>query len=212
MKHGKKFNSLGRQAGHRRTLLANMASSLLKNEKKRVVTTLAKAKALKKYVEPLITKSRNDSTHSRRTVFSYLQDKEAVKELFTEVAVKIGDRPGGYTRVLKLGPRKGDAAEMALIELVDYNEFLSDETSTKSTRRRRKKKKSSESTAAAAPATGVVEEVVEAVEEVAEKVEEVAEKAVEEVEAVAETVEEKIEEIVEKAEEAIEGDSEEKSE
>ena len=120
MRHNRSINHLGRQAGHRKALLANMASSLIL--RKRITTTVAKAKALKSYVEPLITKSKDDSTHSRRVVFSYLKDKNAVAELFRTVAPKIADRPGGYTRVLHLGFRQGDAAEMALIELVDFNE------------------------------------------------------------------------------------------
>ena len=120
MRHNRSINHLGRQAGHRKALLANLASSLIL--KKRIITTVAKAKALKSYVEPLITKSKDDSTHSRRVVFSYLKDKAAVAELFRTVAPKIADRPGGYTRVLHLGFRQGDAAEMALIELVDFNE------------------------------------------------------------------------------------------
>ncbi|MBR6457329.1 MAG: 50S ribosomal protein L17 [Bacteroidales bacterium] len=120
MRHNRSINHLGRQAGHRKALLANLASSLIL--KKRITTTVAKAKALKSYVEPLITKSKDDSTHSRRVVFSYLKDKAAVAELFRTVAPKIADRPGGYTRVLHLGFRQGDAAEMALIELVDFNE------------------------------------------------------------------------------------------
>lgn len=120
MRHGKKVNHLGRTASHRKALLANMASSLIKH--KRITTTLAKAKALRTYVEPLITKSKNDTTHSRRTVFAYLQDKETVTELFRDVAPKVASRPGGYTRIIKLNNRLGDNAEMALIELVDYNE------------------------------------------------------------------------------------------
>ncbi|MEG1898409.1 MAG: 50S ribosomal protein L17 [Bacteroidales bacterium] len=120
MRHNKSFNHLGRQSGHRKAMLANMASSLLLH--KRIETTLAKAKALRVYLEPLITKSKDDSTHSRRIVFSYLKQKEAVTELFRTVAPKIADRPGGYTRVLKTGFRVGDAADMAIIELVDFNE------------------------------------------------------------------------------------------
>ena len=116
MRHNKKFNHLGRTASHRNAMLSNMACSLIKH--KRITTTVAKAKALKKYVEPLLTKSKNDTTNSRRVVFSYLQDKYAITELFKEIAVKIADRPGGYTRIIKIGPRKGDAAEMAVIELV----------------------------------------------------------------------------------------------
>ncbi|MBR5198593.1 MAG: 50S ribosomal protein L17 [Bacteroidales bacterium] len=120
MRHNKAINHLGRKSGHRKALLANMATSLILH--KRIETTVAKAKALKMYVEPLITKSKEDSTHSRRVVFSYLKNKEAVTELFRTVAPKIADRPGGYTRVLKTGFRQGDGADMAIIELVDFNE------------------------------------------------------------------------------------------
>ncbi|MBO7602791.1 MAG: 50S ribosomal protein L17 [Bacteroidales bacterium] len=140
MRHNKAINHLGRQSGHRKAMLANMASSLILN--KRINTTVAKAKALKSYVEPLITKSKEDTTHSRRVVFSYLKDKNAVKELFLTVAPKIADRPGGYTRVLHTGFRQGDAAEMALIELVDFNEaaLASAKAEKKATRRSRAKK------------------------------------------------------------------------
>ena len=120
MRHNKAINHLGRQSGHRKALLANLASSLILN--KRIETTLAKAKALRTYVEPLLTKAKDDSTHSRRVVFSYLKQKEAISELFRVIAPKIADRPGGYTRILKTGFRQGDAADMALIELVDFNE------------------------------------------------------------------------------------------
>ena len=142
MRHNKAINHLGRKSGHRKALLANMASSLILQ--KRITTTVAKAKALKSYVEPLITKSKDDSTHSRRVVFSYLKNKEAVSELFRTVAPKIADRPGGYTRVLHTGFRQGDAAEMALIELVDFNEAAlasaPQKAAKKSTRRSRAKK------------------------------------------------------------------------
>ena len=142
MRHNKAVNHLGRKSGHRKALLANMASSLILH--KRINTTVAKAKALKSYVEPLITKSKEDSTHSRRVVFSYLKNKEAVTELFRTVAPKIADRPGGYTRVLHTGFRQGDAAEMALIELVDFNEAAlasaPQKAAKKSTRRSRAKK------------------------------------------------------------------------
>lgn len=146
MRHGKKFNHLGRKVGHRRALLANMACSLIKH--KRIQTTLAKAKALRKYIEPLMTKGKDNTTHSRRTVFSYLQDKEVVRELFDEVSEKIADRPGGYTRIIKLGFRFGDGAEMAMIELVDYNENLlkSDSKSGKGRRTRRGRRKKSQVT------------------------------------------------------------------
>jgi len=142
MRHGKKFNHLGRKVGHRKALLANMACSLIKH--KRIQTTLAKAKALRKYIEPLLTKGKANTTHSRRVVFSYLQDKEAVRELFDDVSEKIANRPGGYTRIIKLGFRFGDGAEMAMIELVDYNENLlkSDSKSGKRKRTRRGRKKS----------------------------------------------------------------------
>ena len=140
MRHNKAINHLGRKSGHRKALLANMANSLILN--KRIETTVAKAKALKMYVEPLITKSKEDSTHSRRVVFSYLKNKEAVTELFRTVAPKIADRPGGYTRVLKTGFRQGDGADMALIELVDFNEaaLASAPKAAKKTTRRSSKK------------------------------------------------------------------------
>ena len=150
MRHNKAINHLGRKSGHRKALLANMASSLIMH--KRIQTTVAKAKALKTYVEPLITKCKEDTTHSRRVVFSYLKDKEAVKELFSVIAPKIADRPGGYTRVLHTGFRLGDGADMALIELVDFNEAAlasAKKEEKKATRRSRAKK--------AAPAAEPVE-------------------------------------------------------
>ena len=150
MRHNKKFNHLGRTASHRNAMLANMASSLIKH--KRITTTVAKAKALKKFVEPLITKSKNDTTNSRRVVFSNLQDKYAVTELFKEISVKIADRPGGYTRIIKTGNRLGDNAEMCFIELVDYNENMAkDKVAKKATRTRRSSKKAAATEAA--PAT-----------------------------------------------------------
>src|SRR5210317_175261 len=138
MRHGKKFNHLGRKTAHRRAMLANMACSLI--EHKRINTTVAKAKALRQFVEPLVTKSKEDTTHNRRIVFGRLRQKEAVTELFREVAVKVGDRPGGYTRIIKLGNRLGDNADMAMIELVDYNELnnAGKTTKKKSTRRSRR--------------------------------------------------------------------------
>lgn len=142
MRHGKKVNHLGRTDAHRKAMLANMASSLIKH--KRISTTLAKAKALRMYVEPLITKSKSDTTHSRRIVFSYLQDKETVTELFRDVAAKVANRPGGYTRIIKLNNRLGDNAEMALIELVDYNEVYGKDAAAaekKTTRRGRSRTK-----------------------------------------------------------------------
>lgn len=156
MRHNKGFNHLGRKSGHRKALLSNMASSLIMH--KRIETTLAKAKALREYVEPLITKSKDDSTHSRRTVFAYLKNKEAVSELFRNVAPKIADRPGGYTRIIKIGFRQGDAAEMAFIELVDFNEAVLGTTKAaeKKTTTRRSRKK------AAAPAAPAAEEAPKA--------------------------------------------------
>ena len=153
MRHNKAINHLGRKSGHRKALLANMATSLILN--KRIQTTVAKAKALKMYVEPLITKSKEDSTHSRRVVFSYLKNKEAVTELFRTVAPKIADRPGGYTRVLKTGFRQGDGADMALIELVDFNEAAlaaAPKKEAKKSTRRSSKKAVEAAPAAEAPA------------------------------------------------------------
>lgn len=138
MRHGKKNNHLGRTAAHRKAMLSNMACSLILH--KRINTTVAKAKELRKYVEPLITKSKTDTTHSRRIVFSYLKQKEVVKMLFGEVSVKVADRPGGYTRIIKTGFRKGDAAEMCMIELVDYNEVYNATTATKKKTTRRSRK------------------------------------------------------------------------
>jgi len=156
MRHNKKFNHLGRTNTHRDAMLSNMACSLIKH--KRIFTTTAKAKALRKYVEPLITKSKEDTTHSRRVVFSNLQDKYAVTELFKEISVKIADRPGGYTRIIKTGNRLGDNAEMCFIELVDYNENMAKEkVAKKATRTRRSKKAATEATPAAETAAPVAE-------------------------------------------------------
>ena len=159
MRHNKAINHLGRKSGHRKAMLANMATSLILN--KRIETTVAKAKALKMYVEPLITKSKDDSTHSRRTVFSYLKNKEAVTELFRTVAPKIADRPGGYTRVLKTGFRQGDGADMALIELVDFNEaaLASAKKPAKKTTRRSSKKAVEAAPAVEAPVEAPAAEV-----------------------------------------------------
>ena len=148
MRHNKKFNHLGRTASHRAAMLSNMAVSLIMH--KRITTTLAKAKALKKYVEPLITRCKKDDTNSRRVVFRYLQDKYAVKELFGEVAAKVADRPGGYTRVIKLGTRQGDAAEMAFIELVDFDENMA-KTPKAAKKTRRSRKSAAAQTEEAAP-------------------------------------------------------------
>ncbi|GCD78456.1 50S ribosomal protein L17 [Thermaurantimonas aggregans] len=153
MRHGRKVNHLGRKAGHRKNMLSNMASSLLLH--KRITTTLAKARELRKFVEPLITRSKEDNTHNRRIAFSYLKNKYAVTELFREISVKVADRPGGYTRIIKLGNRLGDNAEMALIELVDYNTLYTNDKSAKKTRRSRRggKSKSAQSVTEAATQT-----------------------------------------------------------
>ena len=151
MRHNKKFNHLGRTASHRSAMLANMAISLIMH--KRITTTLAKAKALKMYVEPLITRSKDDSTNSRRVVFSYLQNKYALKELFGVVAAKVADRPGGYTRIIKLGVRKGDAAQIAFIELVDFDENMAKTAKAGKKTRRSRKATKAEAPATEAPAT-----------------------------------------------------------
>ncbi|MDP5076554.1 MAG: 50S ribosomal protein L17 [Nonlabens sp.] len=151
MRHGNKVNKLSRQTAHRKAMLANMACSLI--EHKRINTTVAKAKALKQFVEPLITKSKEDTTNNRRVVFAKLRSKFAVTELFREVSSKVGDRPGGYTRIIKLGNRLGDNADMAMIELVDFNEIYTTGSAKKTTTRRSRRGKSSTDTAAAAPAT-----------------------------------------------------------
>lgn len=158
MRHGKKNNHLGRTASHRSALLSNLASSLILH--KRITTTVAKARELRKYVEPLLTKSKNDSTHSRRTVFSYLQNKESLKALFGEVADKVANRPGGYTRIIKLGTRQGDNAEMCIIELVDFNETLLAAADAKASKSRRSRRGKGKGTATAAAAPAVEEAVV----------------------------------------------------
>jgi len=159
MRHGKKINHLGRTASHRNAMLSNMASSLITH--KRINTTVAKAKSLQRYIEPLITKSKTDDTNNRRIVFRYLQDKEAVAELFREVAPKIADRPGGYTRIIKTGFRQGDGADMAMIELVDFNELYTSAKPEKKTRRSRRGTSKKEETPVAEVETK--EEVVEEV-------------------------------------------------
>jgi len=207
MRHNKKFNHLSRKSAHRKAMLANMACSLIAH--KRIATTVPKAKALRVYVEPILTKSKEDTTNSRRQVFALLQNKEAVTELFREISVKIADRPGGYTRILRTGFRLGDNAEMCIIELVDYNENMLKEKSAKKTRRTRRAGGAKSETAPAketakAEKTPKVEEVAEEVVEVAEE----APKAEEVVEVVEETpqVEETVETVEEtpKAEEAVE--------
>lgn len=184
MRHGKKFNHLSRTAPHRKAMLSNMASSLIQH--KRITTTVAKAKALRKFVEPLITKAKDDTTHSRRVVFSYLQDKDSVSTLFNEIAEKVATRPGGYTRIIKTNNRLGDNADMCIIELVDYNELLLEEAAPKkkSTRRRGGKKKAAEAVEATATEAvveeAVVEETAEVVEEATPEVEETTEATAEE--------------------------------
>lgn len=157
MRHGKKINHLGRKAAHRNSMLANMACSLI--EHKRINTTVAKAKALKQFIEPLVTKSKTDDTHNRRIVFAYLRSKEAVTELFREVAQKVGDRPGGYTRIIKLGNRLGDNADMAMIEFVDFNEIynVAKKEAKKTTRRGKKKAETTETVEATTTETEVNE-------------------------------------------------------
>ena len=154
MRHGKKFNHLGRKRGHRIALLKNLSKALIEN--KRITTTLAKAKALRVHIEPLVTKAKTDSSHSRRVVFSYLQSKEAIKELFGTVVEKIGDRPGGYTRIIKTGFRKGDGAEMAMIEFVDFNDVYSNTNASKSKGKTRTRRKKSSGGAGAAAAAATV--------------------------------------------------------
>ena len=160
MRHGKKINHLGRKSAHRKAMLSNMACSLI--EHKRINTTVQKAKELRKVVEPLITRSKENSTHNRRVAFSVLRQKEAVTELFSVVAPKVGDRPGGYTRIIKTGNRLGDNAEMCLIELVDFNEIYGKDEKKKTTRRsRRGKASSSEAPVAEAASEEVAEEIVD---------------------------------------------------
>lgn len=199
MRHGKKFNHLGRKTAHRKAMLSNMACSLI--EHKSINTTIAKAKALRGFVEPLITKSKNDSTHSRRIVFSNLQNKEAVTELFREIAPKVADRPGGYTRIIRTGYRLGDNAEMCMIELVDFNEIYTNEKAKSTTRRSRR------GGSGAKAATTATEDAVE-VTEVEETVEvETTEAATEEVE---EAKEESSDEPEAKADDSEEAETEEK--
>jgi large subunit ribosomal protein L17 len=201
MRHGKKFNHLGRTASHRAALLSNMASSLILH--KRIQTTVAKAKELRKYVEPMITKSKTDSTNNRRVVFSYLQNKDAIKELFSIVSEKVANRPGGYTRIIKLGNRLGDNAEICFIELVDFNETLLAASAEKAGKTRRSRRggaaKATEATAPVAVAEAPSAEVVEEAP-AAEVVAEEAAPEVAEVEAPAEVVvEETAPEVAEEA-------------
>ncbi len=189
-------------------MLANMACSLI--EHKRITTTLAKAKALQKFVEPIVTKSKSDSTHSRRTAFRYLRSKEAVSELFREIAPKVNERNGGYTRIIKLAPRLGDGADMAFIELVDFNELMLSEAKPKKSKSRRSRRGGAKKTSAVEAATEAVEEVVEATEEAVEEVKaEAAEEAGDAAEEVAEAAEEATEETKEEKKEESGDDSEE---
>jgi len=214
MRHNKKNNHLGRKTAHRSAMLSNMASSLIMH--KRIFTTVPKAKELRKYVEPLITKSKEDTTHSRREVFSKLQSKVAVTELFQTVSQKVGDRPGGYTRIIKTGFRLGDNASMCFIELVDFNEnMLGDDKAAKKTRTRRSRRKATDAAPVArtdapkAPKAKKAEEVKEVEEAVKEEVVAVAEvPATETVEVADQPVEEKVEEVVTE-QEAIEVPAEE---
>lgn len=178
MRHGKKFNHLGRKSAHRKAMLSNMANSLI--EHKRITTTVAKAKALRVFVEPILTKSKTDSTHSRRVVFSYLQNKEVVTELFRDVAPKIADRQGGYTRIIRTGNRLGDNAEMCMIELVDFNELMLAGKSEKKATTRRSRRGGSSTAKATTPAADAVEEKVEEAEEVKAESTEATEEVVEE--------------------------------
>lgn len=205
MRHGKKFNHLGRKSAHRKAMLANMASSLI--EHKRIRTTVAKAKALQKYIEPLVTKSKTDSTHSRRTIFRYLQSKDAVNELFREVAPKVGDRPGGYTRIIKLAPRLGDAAEMAYIELVDFNELMLAESKPKASGKKRSRRGGKKAT----DAPKAVTEAKDKVEEVKAEASASA-KATGDTQKAEESAEEATEEVVEEAPEATSEAKEESTE
>jgi large subunit ribosomal protein L17 len=173
MRHGKKVNHLSRQTGHRKSMLANMACSLI--EHKRIITTVAKAKALKQFVEPLITKSKEDTTHNRRICFAYLRNKYAVTELFRDVAAKVGDRPGGYTRIIKMGNRLGDNADMAMIELVDFNELYNGGKKEEKKGRTRRAKKTAAPVATPAAPAPVVEEAAPIVEEAIPAVDEVVE-------------------------------------
>ena len=196
MRHNKKFNHLSRTSAHRKAMLANMASSLI--ESKRITTTVAKAKALRSYVEPLITKAKNDTTHSRRTVFRHLQNKNAVSELFREVAARIADRPGGYTRILRTGSRLGDNAEMCIIELVDYNEAMlgTKEEAAKPKRRRSRRGGGGKKAESSQPAQGTSSESAEKAEDDVQIVEDVqpVEETEEKTESAEKTEEPKMEE------------------
>jgi large subunit ribosomal protein L17 len=197
MRHGKTINHLSRTKSHRDALLKNMSISLIKA--KRIETTLAKAKALRMYIEPLITKSKDDSTHSRRTVFSYLQDKEAMKILFSEIAEKVAERNGGYTRIIKLGQRQGDNAQVAMIELVDFNENLLNLVSEEEGKAKRSRRVKTKKADVVAPVAAIVNEGASAVEVVEEVIASPVAEVVETAAPVAEFVEEAAAEVVEEA-------------
>jgi len=199
MRHGKKVNHLSRKSQHRKLMLGNMACSLILH--KRIKTTVAKAKALKRFVEPLVTRSKENSTHNRRMCFKYLQQKEAVAELFSDVAAKVGDRPGGYTRIVRIGNRYGDNAEMCIIELVDYNEIYTTEKKAKTGKKKRTRRRGGSKKAAAATTAAVAAETTEAP---AENVEETVTDTVEETtNEVVETTEEVATEATETVEDAV---------
>lgn len=206
MRHQRKRHRLGRTAPHRKATLAALSSALIQN--KRITTTAPKAKALREFVEPIISRAKEDTTHNRRQVFRYLQDNDAVSELFGEVAEKVGDRPGGYTRIIKLGQRHGDAAPMAVIELVDYNDVKPEGAAggRKKTRRggRGRKSKADTAASAASVAAGVAEDVAESVEDAVDAIAEEAADVVDTAEAVAEEVAEAVEDSAEAVEDAAE--------
>ncbi len=214
MRHGKKNNHLGRTASHRKSLLSNLANSLILN--KRIVTTVAKAKELRKYVEPLLTKSKEDSTHNRRIVFSYLKNKESIKALFGDVSEKIANRNGGYTRIIKLGTRSGDAAETAMIELVDYNELMLSVSAEKPVKTRRSRRSSGSSRPAETAGVVAATETISDAQVIEETpaVEETPEAAVEDTTAVEEAPAEEnaTDSSSEESPEENPGDSEEKPE
>ncbi len=211
MRHGKKFNHLGRKSAHRKALLRNLAIALI--EHKRINTTLAKAKALRGFIEPLVTKSKTNTMHSRRVVFSYLQNKDAIKELFGPIAGKVADRPGGYVRIIKTGFRRSDASEMAMIEFVDFNEVYNVGVDEKSSGKRKRRRRGGSGKGKEAAVAETVEEVVEEVEEeVEETVEEVADVVEEVAEDAADAAEEVVDEVTESDEETTASPEEEKKE
>ncbi len=208
MRHQKKGHLIGRGHSHRKATMASMSTALITH--KRITTTLPKAKALRVFVEPLISRSKVDSTHNRRQVFRRIGDKFAVTELFTEIAEKVGDRPGGYTRVIRLGQRAGDSAEMAVIELVDYNDIKPEGSGSGGKKRRTRRGRGKSSGATATAAAVVADDVAEEVEEAVVEVEDTVDEATDEVEEVADEVEEVADEAVEEAEEATDDDEDDK--